>query len=109
MNLWRSSQLFADMEDVPVEDLPCVGACLKEEGNVAGGDVQSGHGDDEADQASNNWAHDVPEFLSGTIRVEGVDQRDNAGEQPRRAAHQECWNIVESKSTGERWLRQRLE
>lgn len=83
------------------DDEAGVGASLEKESDVARGDVEGRHGDDETNQTNADGADNVPEALLGAIGVPGVDQRDDAGEGPGRRAHEQGRDVAEAQGLGE--------
>ncbi len=89
---------------IPRGDIPSIGACLQEQSDVTSSSVGSRHADDEADQTHADRAHDVPEFLLISVGAKGYAEGEEAGEHPRRCAHQKGGNVAESESLSQRRL-----
>lgn len=47
----------------------------------------------------------MPELLTRSVGVPGIDQRDDTGKDPRRCTEQERRHVIVAQSRSERWLR----
>lgn len=79
----------------------CVRRGLQEECHVAGSRVGRRHGDDEAYNADENGADNVPAALLLPIRMPRVEQADDAGEGPRWRAHEQRRDVPEAERLGQ--------